>query len=484
MLIFVCNFVKMNKIYKVAIIGGGISGSVTALQLAKYGIDSVLFEQREGLVYGPPFCHLHAGGNLYPDISLEQCKLLMRQSIEIARLFPQSIDHRPTLISVPESEKFNNQDIEYRLKQLTHHYEELIAQDPANEVLGSPKEYYSAYNKEDQRLLEHKPYVKRPTNHEEWMSNALKLIDYKKLKSPIFIVQEFGWNFFRLAAQAYLALKKSDNCELMLNTRIIDIKDVSDKGLGYNWQLFTKDKMYKADYLVNSGGFNASKIDYSLQLKSERLAEFKAAYIAKWHDIPGLIPEMIFHGERGTPHGMAQLTPYCDNFYQIHGMTKEITLFRDGVIKSKAEEGCPEFNETISKKIDNQWNKAEVIERTEKSVEFVARFVPSFATATVGGPPLYGAQQIPGSDLSLRVADVSFPRKFYARSEIVKASSALTAANHIIDNMQKHRVVPAFDISSGDNALLESITKQEIDRAAAEIVVRRGYPEAMSKLVV
>ncbi|MFA6770920.1 MAG: FAD-dependent oxidoreductase, partial [Bacteroidales bacterium] len=79
----------MSKIYEVAIIGGGVSGSVTALQLAKYGIDNVLFEQRENLVSGPPFCHLHAGGNLYPDISLEQCKLLMLQSIEMARLFPQ-----------------------------------------------------------------------------------------------------------------------------------------------------------------------------------------------------------------------------------------------------------------------------------------------------------------------------------------------------------------------------------------------------------
>ena len=33
----------MNEIYTTGIIGGGVSGAVTALQLAKNGIESVLF---------------------------------------------------------------------------------------------------------------------------------------------------------------------------------------------------------------------------------------------------------------------------------------------------------------------------------------------------------------------------------------------------------------------------------------------------------
>ena len=93
----------MDKVYSVGIIGGGVSGVVIALQLAELGIDSVLFEQKGSVVNGPPFCHLHAGGNLYPDISDEQCRTLMKQSIEMARLFPQSIDERPTFISGPKT---------------------------------------------------------------------------------------------------------------------------------------------------------------------------------------------------------------------------------------------------------------------------------------------------------------------------------------------------------------------------------------------
>ena len=474
----------MSEIYSVAIIGGGVSGSVTALQLAKYGIDSVLLEQQDYLVNGPPFCHLHAGGNLYPDISMEQCKLLMRQSIEMARLFPQTIDQRPTFISIPKEEKFETQKIESRLKILSQYYKELVEQDPANEVLGSPDEYYTVYREEELLSLAQKPTVKRPKTHDQWISNAIKLIDYKKLKTPLFIVQEFGWNLFRLAAQAQLALNESPNCTLKTSTQVVDIKDVSGQDLGYNWQLFTKDKVYKANYLVNSCGFNTSKFDNSLQLKPERMIEFKAAYIAKWQSIPGLIPELIFHGERGTPHGMVQVTPYCDNYYQIHGMTKEITLFQDGLVQSKANEVSPEFNTAIKKKLNRVWDNAEVVSRTESAIKFATKFVPSFNTATVGGPPLYGAQQIPGDNLSLRVGDVSFPYKFYARSEIVKASSALTAANHIIENIQQQKITPAFELLSKENTLLDSITKEEIDTFAYALATKRGYPQEMSKLLI
>ena len=78
----------------------------------------------------------------------------------------------------------------------------------------------------------------------------------------------------------------------------------------------------------------------------------------------------------------------------------------------------------------------------ENAIKFVTEFVPTFKSATVGGPPLYGAQQIHGNDPNLRVGEVSFPSKSYARSEIIKASSALTVANQIIDKIQEEKIVP------------------------------------------
>ena len=57
---------------KIAIIGGGIAGCGAGIYLKEKGYDVTVFEKKNSLVSGPPMCHLHAGGNLYPEISLEQ----------------------------------------------------------------------------------------------------------------------------------------------------------------------------------------------------------------------------------------------------------------------------------------------------------------------------------------------------------------------------------------------------------------------------
>src|SRR5690554_2606158 len=474
----------MDKVYDVGIIGGGVSGVVTSLELGKYGINNVLFEQENSVVNGPPFCHLHAGGNLYPDISDEQCQMLMKQSIEMARLFPQSIDERPTFISIPKSQKYKVDKIQDRLDMLVKYYKTLIAEDPLNEILGAPEDYYKTYSKADLIELAKQASTETPSTPDQWITNAIKFIDYEKLKTPITLVQEYGWNQFRLGAQAQLALNKSEKCLLKTNTEVKSIKDVRDENVNYNWEIHTDNEVYKVNYLVNSCGFETGKIDESLHINSERLIEFKAAYVSKWQPTSGLIPELIFHGERGTPGGMVQLTPYSGEYYQIHGMTENITLFQDGLIQAKDNEAQPEFNDDIKQKLFCGWESKDIHSRTENAIASVSHFVPEFKTATVGGPPLFGAQQIPGDDATLRVGEVSFPHQFYARSEIIKASSALTVANQIIDRLQKENIVPEIENRTQVNALIDAISKQEIDDFAAKLTTERGYPQELSRLII
>lgn len=474
----------MNKVYKVGIVGGGVSGAVTALELDKYGIDNVLFEKESSVVNGPPFCHLHAGGNLYPDISDEQCRILMKQSIEMARLFPQSIDERPTFISIQKSQKYSVEEIQDRLKMLVNYYKSLIDEDSENEILGAPEDYYKTYSKADLVELYKNDYSENPTTPDQWMTNAIKFIDYAQVKTPVTLVQEYGWNLFRLGAQAQLALKKAKNSLLKVNTEVKSIKDVRNTQRDYNWEIHTENEVFKVNYLVNASGFKTGEIDETLHITSERLIEFKAAYVSKWEPIAGLIPELIFHGERGTPNGMVQLTPYSGDYYQIHGMTPDVTLFKDGLIKSRDNEAQPHFNKEINQKLIKGWDSEDIKTRTEKAISSVAKFVPTFKSATVGGPPLFGAQQIPGKDETLRVGEVSFPSSSYARSEIVKASSALTVANQIIDKIQEEGIVPFIPAKTKLNPLLASISKPEIDKMAAHLALSRSYPEALSRLII
>ena len=96
---------------------------------------------------------------------------------------------------------------------------------------------------------------------------------------PIILVQEYGWNLFRLGAQSQLALNRSVNCNLKLNTKVNQIKKVNDKELGYNWEITTNTKTYKTKYLVNACGYKTAAFDEPLALTSEHLIEFKSAYV-------------------------------------------------------------------------------------------------------------------------------------------------------------------------------------------------------------
>ena len=95
----------------IAIIGGGVAGSTTALYLSNLNLNITLFEKNSTLISGPPFCHLHSGGNLYREISTKQCITLLKESIEFLRFFPYSVDFRPTVIVVPERDSETSNDL-------------------------------------------------------------------------------------------------------------------------------------------------------------------------------------------------------------------------------------------------------------------------------------------------------------------------------------------------------------------------------------
>ena len=89
-----------------------------------------------------------------------------------------------------------------------------------------------------------------------------------------------------------------------------------------------------------------------LNIKRESLVEFKSAYITKWEDCNYLWPEVIFFGKRGTPTGMGQFTPYPNGHFQIHGMTEDITLFKNGLVKNSKESSQPLLDQEFISKIE------------------------------------------------------------------------------------------------------------------------------------
>lgn len=504
----------------IAIIGGGVAGATAAVHLAELGIRVTLIEKGTGLVNGPPICHLHAGGNLYRDISEAQCVELLAQSIESMRLYPHTINRRPTVIAVPHSDPGSTEQIISRLRVIQQAYAALIARDAHNAVLGLSSDYYQLYTREDLEELAAKDTPSSaappsPQGMDDWMIPFAKGAKLDDLQYPVVCVQEYGWSVFRLAATVSLTLERLTNCQVLASSRLVAAHYESGDALWHVTYTDADDATHvlTADYLVNACGYETGTVDDMMRFSRERMLEFKAAYLVFW---PGEVaatgrggassmpptaastsgvdsphtsasaspviwwPEVVFHGPRGSDNGMAQLTPYADGTFQLHGMTNAVTLFDSGLVTSSPVSAQPQLPPPLADKMVNGWSQADQSSRTRRAIDHMARFIPSFSTATQLAKPLYGTQQIPGNDASLRAADVTFEDgQHYARIEVVKGSSALRAA---------HRLVEAWGLCP--RATLDKIEEQHpvtlhwdvgaVVKRAAELAVERGYPASLA----
>jgi len=483
---------NQSNLQKVAIIGGGISGSTAALTLAQKGLEVTVFERNASLISGPPICHLHAGGNLYREISQQQCLTLLRQSIDTVRLFQHTLNVRPTVIAVPITDPGSPSAMIPRLKVIQAAYQTLVDQDQNNQVLGDPSEYYKLYSCQELEAMKERNQPVTPASLDDWMVPFAQQVDLDKMKFPVVVVQEYGWSVFRLSASANLALASFDNCALRLNTSVTNIAQqnnqwrvsyscaksaCSEPSSGEDEPITTE----VFDYLINACGFETGTVDDWVQAPRQRLVEFKAAYVTHWPVCDQLWPEVIFHGPRGTPQGMAQLTPYPNGHFQLHGMTEEITLFSDGLVASCEQSSQPSLPSRLKRKVKQGWSKQELVERSEKAIAHMSQFIPGFKSAQVAGKPLYGAQQIPGESVTLRAADVSFAGCNYARMEVVKGSSALDASVKIFEQMQKSNWLISADDAEPIASPIHQLCAEQIERKAEQLANLRGYPAVLAQ---
>jgi hypothetical protein len=381
------------------------------------------------------------------------------------------------VISLPTTDPGTPEALLPRLEMLTAEYEKLIENDPSNKVLGECKDYYRLYSREEIETLREKALVSKPTTSDEWMIPVAQNIDLDKIQFPLILVQEYGLNLFRLSAGLTLALEQIDNVSLRTETIVSNIQQ-EYKTLGWDVTYISNDQTQTEhfDYLINAAGFRSGKIDDLIGVDCKRMVEFKAAYISKWESCcDTLWPEVIFHGERGTPRGMGQFTPYPGGYFQLHGMTKDITLYEDGLVANSIVSCQPHLKQNFIEKIEKSWSKEETAQRTTSAIKHLAQFIPSFKEATVGSKPLFGAQQIPGDDPTLRVAEVSFPAKGYARCEIVKVSSTLDMIDAITGKLIELGYLDSELKGKREIEVLHSLEDEEITAYGEILCKEREY---------
>ncbi|SHG94272.1 FAD-dependent oxidoreductase [Ferrimonas marina] len=461
---------------RIGVVGGGVAGATIAMRLAQNpDCEVVLLEKGPSLVNGPPICHLHAGGNLYRELPQDQCLTLLEQSIQTLRFFPHCANVRPTVIAVPIRDPGEVSSLLPRLETVQAHYHKLVATDPANAVLGAPDNYFRLYDRATLTELATRPLPETPQCDDDWMIPLAKELDFDQVKWPLILVQEYGLSVFRLAANAAMVLAQQANCQVRLDTEVVDLQR-QNGGWWLSLKHFGQSSALQVDYLVNACGYRSGALDDMASLPRQRLVEFKAAYVTQWGERQGEWPELIFHGQRGSPQGMAQFTPYADGLVQLHGMTENITLFKQGLVASPVDSAQPRLASQFQRKLNTGWPDTLVQERSKRAIEHMARFLPRFASANPAAKPLFGAQQIPGQDPALRAAEVSFAGEHYARAEIVKANSALPVAEAILAQLQQLGWLPRRSPEP-----LPLCDDAEVEQQAMQMAKARAYPAALAQ---
>lgn len=99
-----------------------------------------------------------------------------------------------------------------------------------------------------------------PKNLEEWMAPFARYVDFKKIKWPVLLVQEYGLNVFRISAIANMILKE----RVLYNTEVVDIKKN-----GFLIRYKKNENIYEEhfDFLINAAGFESGKIDNMLGIR-------------------------------------------------------------------------------------------------------------------------------------------------------------------------------------------------------------------------
>lgn len=381
----------MNR--KIAIIGGGISGVTSAIKLARDKNNVIhLYEKRDYLLKGPPYCHLHAGGILYPEISIDDAQTLLLNSIEFADYFSDCLEYRPTIVAYRSNSNYSPSNLVFKCKVNKMAYSLNHSQ-----PFGKVDNFYAVYTKDD--MIYYKIHGKLPESdnldrqyHNKYVEYFCKLLDdINSIKYPFVSVCEPGINQEKVEEKLLNNLYKCKNVNIFLN-KIVNWSDLSTY-----------------DTIINASGNNI------FSQNSEKY-EFKSSWIITSPLIVENLPEIAIIGERETNNGMVQLTPIKKGKFQVHCMTSDSTII-----------------DTFTNKQDIKLSIDEIEKRGRVAIRELSKIFSVLIMSKVDGA-CPGIQRIPYESKSKRVSRLNYinnGKQTIIDMQTLKACSVISIVNKL-----------------------------------------------------
>lgn len=368
---------------KIAIIGGGISGVTCAIKLAENKNNKIdLYEMRDYLLKGPPYCHLHAGGILYPEISLTDAQELLNDSIEFAKYFKDDcLETRPTIVAYRSNSNYCPSKLVFKCKVNKLRYCFSNAR-----PFGKVENFYAMYTREDiiyyKKIGKFKEGVGREY-HNIYVEQFCKLLDdINSIKYPIVSVSEPGIKQEMVEGKLLNQLKQKKNIRVILNKNI-NLSELNN----YNYKK-----------IINASGTN-------LFNNKKEMYEFKSSWLINSNLNNVILPEIAIIGERDTNLGMIQFTPLNKKgIFQIHCMRDDSTIIKNNI----------------------NLTKEEIEKRTNVAIKEISKIFSIFRTSKIEGA-CPGIQRMPYHN---RISKIECINK-YIDIKLLKATSIISIVNKL-----------------------------------------------------
>ncbi|MHA6881893.1 FAD-dependent oxidoreductase [Ralstonia pseudosolanacearum] len=369
---------------KIAIIGGGLTGVISALKLRSLGHEVSLYEANEDICleaskipahcYGAPgYCHLPK------DEQIE----IFRSGLAFAKLFPQAISLRPTVFALNQNDRVRVTDdkngrfrtigdLRNSVKLAENEYKKAVASDPKNEVFGPVGNYQSGYTRAQIQALRNQPLTGTPVKNDEWVANWAHEMSNEalsRLQYPVFLVKEPEINMLRFRELARSALS-----ELGVDTRLGETVNDLFSQMGKSGIMINQSHF---DYAVNCSGAESGTHDDQRKAVSERTVIVKGAGVASLPSPIDVMPQMYI---MGAP--MVHVSPFENGSAVINVTTPECTYVENGEARSKEARSQVELSEHM-RSVMTSAGKGPHLYRTNNMISELGKLMPRM----FGGAP-------------------------------------------------------------------------------------------------
>ena len=264
-----------SELRSVAVIGAGLGGSISALYLAKLGFKVDLYESKEGILSDSSRipAHLYSGA-MYADKGEDTVRECLEDSIEFARVFPSTINKRPTILGISKQDERTPEIFEVAIRSNQEIYERICQNDSRKKVFGEPENLFSKYS-----IKECEKGMFTETD-QKWMKSFAEYTDLTQLQSPVFRLEEYGLDMRTLAGTIEQLIEENRNIELHLKTKVKKVKNISIRKVKKMKVTFIKDGLtQKKNYclVIDASGRNKGVFERGLGIKTKRITDVKMA---------------------------------------------------------------------------------------------------------------------------------------------------------------------------------------------------------------